>query len=48
MECEGNLSGEPGDWCGVDTGDILEQLAKQEAKRQVQKEAGKLLDKLFK
>jgi AsmA protein len=48
VDCEGNVSGEPGDWCMVDSGEILEQLAKKEATRKVQKEAGKLLDKLFK
>jgi AsmA protein len=48
VECEGNLSGDSGEWCKVDTGDILEQLARQEAKRKIEKEAGKFIDKLFK
>jgi uncharacterized protein involved in outer membrane biogenesis len=48
VECRGSASGDPGDWCSVDTEDILEQLAKNEAKRKVKKEAGKLVEKLFK
>jgi uncharacterized protein involved in outer membrane biogenesis len=47
VRCKGSTQGDPGDWCAVDTGDILEQLAKGEAKRKIEKEAGKLLDKLF-
>jgi uncharacterized protein involved in outer membrane biogenesis len=48
VKCRGNVGDDPGEWCEVDTGDILEQLAKGEAKRRIEKEAGKLLDKLFK
>ncbi len=48
VECRGNVAGDPADWCAVDTADIIEQLAKGEVKRKVEKEAGKFLDKLFK
>ena len=47
VECRGSAGGDPADWCSVDTEDILEQLAKNEAKRKVKKEAGKLVEKLF-
>ena len=48
VRCKGNLSGEASSWCRVDTAEIIEDLGKGEAKRKLQKEAGKLLDKLFK
>jgi hypothetical protein len=48
VSCEGNLESDPEGWCGVDTGEIIEELAKGEAKRKIEKEAGRLLDKLFK
>lgn len=56
VACKGSLSGEPGDWCGIATGDILKDLATQEAGRKVKKkleekfgdDAGKLLDGWFK
>lgn len=47
VECKGNTSGDPADWCGLDTSGIIEDLAKQEAKRKVEKEAGRLFDKLL-
>jgi len=47
VECDGNLSGDPGKWCAVDSGEILEELAKNEAKRKLGKEAGRLFDKLL-
>lgn len=47
VRCEGNISGDPAKWCGVDTAGIIEDMATKEAKRAVEKEAGKLLDKLF-
>ncbi len=47
VDCKGNANGEPGKWCSVDTREIIEDLGKNEAKRKIQKEAGKLLDKLF-
>ena len=48
VACDGNLEGDPEEWCGVDTQKIIEELAKNEAKRKIGKEAGRLLDKLFK
>ncbi|MEP4486521.1 MAG: AsmA family protein [Halioglobus sp.] len=47
VSCEGNLSGDPAKWCGVDTTDIVKSMATKEVKRSMQKEAGKLLNKLF-
>ena len=48
VECRGQITGDAGEWCGVDTEEIIEDLAKYEVQRKVEKEAGKLLDKLFK
>lgn len=47
VRCKGELSGDPAKWCDIDSGDILEQVAKQEAKKKLQEEGGKLLKKLF-
>ncbi|MEE4146467.1 MAG: AsmA family protein [Halieaceae bacterium] len=47
VECKGNTNGEPASWCSVDTAEIIEDLTKNEAQRKLKKEAGKLLDKLF-
>lgn len=55
VNCRGNVSGEPGDWCGVDTAAILEDMATNELKRKAEKEidrklgegAGEALKKLF-
>ena len=48
VNCKGNVSTDPAKWCSVDTQEILEDLAKSEGKRKLEKEAGKLLEKLFK
>ena len=48
VKCKGNTSEDPAKWCGVDTQEIIEDLAKNEAQRTIEKEAGKLLDKFFK
>jgi len=48
VSCQGNVGTDPAEWCGVDTQKIIEELAKNEAKRKIEKEAGRLLDKLFK
>lgn len=48
VACKGKVSGDPADWCGVDTGKIIEEMATYEAKRKLRKEAGKLLDGLLK
>ena len=48
VACKGNLGTDPAEWCGVDTREIIEEMAKNEAKRKIEKEAGRLLDKLFK
>ena len=47
VRCEGNISGDPAKWCGVDTTAIIEDMATKEAKRVVEKEASKFLNKLF-
>ncbi|MEP6388731.1 MAG: AsmA family protein [Halioglobus sp.] len=47
VSCEGNLSGDPAKWCGVDTTDIIKSMATKEVERTLQKEGGKFLDKLF-
>lgn len=55
VNCKGNVSGEPADWCAVDTGDIIEDLATDEVKRKATKEverkfgkeAGDMLDNLL-
>ncbi len=38
VNCKGNAMGEPDDWCGVDTTEIIEDLASQELKRKATKE----------
>lgn len=48
IKCKGNVSDDPDGWCRVDTGDIVEEMAKKEVQRKLEKKAGKLLDKLFK
>ena len=52
--CKGNLSGEPKQWCAINTDSILQQIIESEAKSQLRKqsdklgkEAGKLLKNLF-
>jgi uncharacterized protein involved in outer membrane biogenesis len=47
VKCKGNVAEDPAQWCRVNTDAIIEDLATNEAKRQLEKEAGKLLDKLF-
>lgn len=47
VECRGNLAGSPGDWCRVDTTQILKDLAEYEARQAIEKKAGKLLKKLI-
>jgi uncharacterized protein involved in outer membrane biogenesis len=55
LACKGNVAGEPGDWCSVDSGEILGDMAEYELKRKAQKkveeklgeEAGDALKKLF-
>ena len=41
VNCEGNVTGEPADWCSVDTAGIIEDLAGNELKRKAQKEVEK-------
>ena len=48
VKCKGNVADDPAKWCGVDADAIIEDLATNEARRQLEKKAGKLLDKLFK
>lgn len=47
VECKGNLADAPASWCRVNTSEILRDLAEGEVKRQIEKEAGKLLQKMF-
>jgi uncharacterized protein involved in outer membrane biogenesis len=47
VECEGNLAGDPADWCGVNTTEIIKDLAEGELKRKASEEAGRLLKKIF-
>ena len=47
VDCKGNASGEPAEWCRVDTQEIVEDLGENEVRRKLEKKAGKLLDKLF-
>ncbi|MEH6591291.1 MAG: AsmA family protein [Halioglobus sp.] len=48
VNCAGDIGADPADWCGVDSQKIIEDMATKEVKRQVEKEAGRYLDKLFK
>ncbi len=48
VQCKGQLSADPAGWCRVDTQEIIADLAKYEVQKQVQKKAGKLLNKFFK
>ncbi len=53
--CKGKVTGEPADWCAVDSGEIIQDLAEGELKRAAQKEieekygeeAGQVLKKLL-
>lgn len=47
LDCKGNASGEPSEWCRVDAREVLEDLGENEVRRKLEKKAGKLLDKLF-
>jgi uncharacterized protein involved in outer membrane biogenesis len=48
VNCKGNVSTDPAKWCSVDTEEIIQDLAKNEGRRKLEKEANKLLKKLFK
>ena len=45
--CEGRLSGKPKDWCAVDAEAIIGEALRNEARKKLEKKAGKLLDKFF-
>ncbi len=47
MDCRGQLSGDPAEWCSVQTEDIIADMARNEARRKVEKEAERALKKLF-
>jgi AsmA protein len=47
VTCEGSLAGDPGDWCGVESQKIIQELATKEVQRKLEKEAGRFLNKLF-
>ncbi len=47
LDCKGNASGEPSEWCRVDAREVLEDLGENEVRRKLEKKAGKLLEKLF-
>jgi len=46
VECEGNLDGDPADWCAIDVTEIVRDLAEGELKRKASQEMGRLLKKL--
>ena len=48
VNCKGNVSTNPARWCSIDTEEIIQDLAKNEGRRKLEKEANKLLKKLFK
>ena len=48
VKCKGNVAEDPEGWCGVDTGEIIEDLAREEVERKLEKEAGKLFKKFIK
>jgi uncharacterized protein involved in outer membrane biogenesis len=48
VECKGNLADDPAGWCGINTAEIVKDLAEGELKRKATDEAGKLFNKLFK
>ena len=48
VNCSGNVNTEPSNWCRVDTEQIITDLTVNEGKRKLEKEASKLLNKLFK
>ncbi len=45
VECEGNLGGEPKEWCSIDSREILEDLGGNELKRKAQQEVEKRFGK---
>ena len=47
VACAGNLDGEPKDWCALDAEAVIEDALKNEARKKLEKKAGKLLNKLF-
>ena len=47
VACAGNLAGEPKDWCALDAEAVIEDALKKEARKKLEKKAGKLLNKLF-
>ncbi|MDP5054650.1 MAG: AsmA family protein [Congregibacter sp.] len=47
VECKANLADDPASWCGVNTSEIIKDLAEGELKRKVTDEAGKLFNKLI-
>jgi uncharacterized protein involved in outer membrane biogenesis len=47
VECAGNVSGDPAQWCGIDVTEIVKDLAEGELKRKVTDEAGRLFNKLI-
>ena len=48
VRCKGNLADDPGGWCKVETEEIVKDLATNEARRKIEKEAGKLFEKFLK
>lgn len=47
VNCRGEVSAAPGDWCKVDAEKIVTDLALSEGKRKLEKKAGKLFNKLL-
>ncbi|MEQ9465725.1 MAG: AsmA family protein [Haliea sp.] len=48
VECRGQLGGEPGDWCRVDSEAIIADLARNELESKVKEKGGRLLERLLK
>lgn len=47
VTCEGSIAGDPGEWCGVESQKIIQDMATKEVQRKVEKEAGRFLNKLL-
>ena len=47
VECSGNLADAPASWCRVNTTEIIKDLAEGELRRTLEKEGGKLLQRMF-
>ncbi len=48
VKCRGQLGGDPGDWCRVDSEAIIADLARNELESKVKEKGGRLLERLLK